>query len=52
MDHFQRLLIKRRSIRKYRDELLTSDETRKIIEAALLSPTSKNRHSWEFIAVE
>lgn len=52
MDHFQRLLLKRRSIRKYRDELLTSDETRKIIEAALLSPTSKNRHSWEFIAVE
>jgi len=52
MDHFQRLLIKRRSIRKYREEPLTSDETRKIIEAALLSPTSKNRHSWEFIAVE
>jgi len=52
MDHFQRLLIKRRSIRKYRDELLTPDETRKIFEAALLSPTSKNRHSWEFIAVE
>ncbi|MBF6627187.1 MAG: nitroreductase family protein [Proteiniphilum sp.] len=52
MDHFQKLLIKRRSIRKYKDELLTSDETRKIIEAALLSPTSKNKHAWEFIAVE
>jgi len=52
MDHFQKLLFKRRSIRKYKDELLTSDETRKIIEAALLSPTSKNKHAWEFIAVE
>ena len=52
MNDFQRLLIKRRSIRKYSEELLTSDETRKIIEAGLLSPTSKNRHSWEFVAVE
>ena len=52
MNHFQRLLIKRRSIGKYREELLTSDETRKIFEAGLLSPTSKNRHSWEFVAVE
>jgi Nitroreductase len=52
MDDFQRLLIERRSIRKFKEELLSSDETQKIIEAALLSPTSKNRHSWEFIAVE
>lgn len=52
MNHFQQLLIQRRSIRNYSEELLTADETQKIIEAALLSPTSKNRHSWEFIAVE
>lgn len=52
MDSFQKLLIKRRSIRKYSDELLSSDETRMILEAALLSPTSKNKHSWDFIAVE
>lgn len=52
MDSFQQLQIKRRSIRKYKPELLTSEETKMIIEAALLSPTSKNRHSWEFIAVE
>lgn len=52
MDQFQQLLIKRRSIRKYKDELLTSEETRKILEAALLSPTSKNKHAWDFIAVE
>lgn len=52
MSGFQQLLIKRRSIRKYRGELLTAEETRMIIEAGLLSPTSKNRHSWEFIAIE
>lgn len=52
MSEFQNLLIQRRSIRKYCATLLSPDEIRKIVEAALLSPTSKNRHSWEFIAVE
>ncbi len=52
MFDFQSLLVRRRSIRKFTEELLSPDEIRKIIEAALLSPTSKNRHSWEFIAVE
>jgi|SRR5690554_514836 len=52
MNSFQHLQVRRRSIRKYSEEQLTPDETKKIFEAALLSPTSKNRHSWEFIAVE
>lgn len=52
MNSFQQLQVRRRSIRKYSEELLSPDETKKILEAALLSPTSKNRHSWEFIAVE
>ena len=51
-ENFQQLQIKRRSIRKYTPELLSSDETKLILEAALLSPTSKNKHSWDFIAVE
>ncbi len=52
MNSFQELQIVRRSIRKFTEELLASDETKMIIESALLSPTSKNKHSWEFIAVE
>ena len=52
MNNFQQLLLQRRSIRKFKEELLTADETRLILEAGLLSPTSKNLHSWEFIAVE
>ena len=52
MESFQQLLIKRRSIRKYTDEKLSPDDVKMILEAALLSPTSKNKHSWEFIAVE
>lgn len=52
MDSFQQLLLRRRSIRKFTDQLLTPDQTKVILEAALLSPTSKNSHSWEFIAIE
>ena len=49
---FHQLLIQRRSTRKFTEETLTPEETRLILEAALLSPTSKNSHSWEFVAVE
>ncbi len=52
MSNFQNLLIKRRSIRKYKDDLLLPDETEQILKAALLSPTSKNSHSWQFVVVE
>lgn len=52
MSYFTDLLIKRRSVRKFTDEPLTPEETQLILQAALLSPTSKNRHSWEFVVVE
>lgn len=52
MSNFQDLLIQRRSIRRYKDELLQPEETEKILMAALLSPTSKNSHSWQFVVVE
>lgn len=52
MDPFQQLLLRRRSTRRYTGELLTPDQTRALLESALLSPTSKNSRSWEFIAVE
>ena len=52
MSNFQELLIKRRSIRRFKEELLLPEETEQILKAALLSPTSKNSHSWQFIAVE
>jgi nitroreductase len=52
MDNFRNLLINRRSIRKFKNELLLPEEMQTILEAALLSPTSKNKCSWSFIAVE
>ena len=52
MSNFLNLLLQRRSFRKYKDDLLQPEETEKILKAALLSPTSKNSHSWQFVAVE
>jgi nitroreductase len=52
MSTFQDLLLKRRSIRRFKDDLLKPEETEQILKAALLSPTSKNSHSWQFIVVE
>lgn len=52
MEDFNTLLVNRRSYRKYSDEPLSGDEVQLILEAALLSPTSKNSHSWEFVVVE
>ena len=52
MSKFQDLLIQRRSIRRFNNELLQPEETEMILKAALLSPTSKNSHSWQFVVVE
>lgn len=52
MSNFNKLLIQRRSIRKFDENLLESEETEQILQAALLSPTSKNSRSWQFVVVE
>ena len=46
------LLKKRRSIRKYKEDKLTSAEIDQLIKAVLLSPSSRNRRPWEFICVD
>lgn len=52
MEEFNTLLSKRRSYRKYTGEALGGDEVQLILEAALLSPSSKGKRSWEFVVVE
>lgn len=52
MSNFLNLLVQRRSFRKYKDDLLLPEETEMILKAALLSPTSKSSHSWQFVVVE
>ncbi|MDR0506418.1 MAG: nitroreductase family protein [Dysgonamonadaceae bacterium] len=52
MNSFAELIFNRRSARKYTDEPLTPLEVEQIMKAALLSPTSKNSRSWQFVLVE
>jgi nitroreductase len=52
MTRFGELLQKRRSIRKFTDELLSPEEVEQILRAGLMAPSSKNRNSWEFIVIE
>lgn len=46
------LIMKRRSIRKFKDEKLSKEEIKKLIKAGLLAPTSKNKKVVELIAVD
>ncbi len=46
------LLKARRSIRKFQERVVEKEKISKIIEAALLSPSSKNNNPWEFIIVD
>lgn len=45
------ILRTRRSIRKYEDKPLSKEQIDTLLKAALLSPSSKARRPWEFIAV-
>lgn len=46
------LFLKRRSTRKFTDEPVRKDELEKILESALLAPTSMNRKPCNFMVVE
>ena len=48
---FYDLLKSRRSIRKFRDREVEKEKTDLILKSALLSPSSRARRPWEFIAV-
>jgi nitroreductase len=52
MKDFESLIIARRSTRKFKEQQLLPEDVRKLLQSALLAPTSKNSKSWEFVAVE
>ena len=45
-------MLKRRSTRKFNNEKITKEELDKILQAALLAPTSMNRKPCNFLVVE
>lgn len=52
MENFHELLINRRSIRRYTSEQVDPEQVKMIIEAALMSPSSKSVRPWQFVVVE
>lgn len=49
--NFLNLVMKRRSIRKFKDEKLPDELIKKVIQAGLLAPTSKNNKSVKLIVI-
>ncbi len=52
MNNFADLVATRRSVRKYSEDKLTSEQVEQIMKSALMSPSSKHCNSWEFVLVE
>ncbi|MDR0961532.1 MAG: nitroreductase family protein [Mediterranea sp.] len=52
MENLSELLKQRRSMRKFTDEELTQEQVVALLKAALMAPTSKGQHSWEFMVVD
>ena len=48
---FDDVLLKRRSVRKFKDEEVTKDQLNQILQAGLLAPTSRNRKPCNFLIV-
>lgn len=51
MDVFE-AISKRRSIRKYKNELVDDEKLENILECARIAPSAANRQEWKFIVVK
>jgi len=52
MNSFAELVATRRSVRKFSEEKLTSEQVEQIMKTALMAPSSKRSTSWQFVLVE
>lgn len=52
MESFSELIKIRRSMRKFTAEELSQDEVVALLRAALMAPSSKGSHAWEFVVVD
>ncbi len=52
MDNMSQLLAVRRSHRKFTPEKITPEQVRTLLRAALMAPSSKGMHSYEFVVVQ
>jgi nitroreductase len=52
MESFAELMRLRRSMRKFTDERLSSEDVATLLKSALMSPSSKGKHAWHFVVVD
>lgn len=52
MEDFKTLVQRRRSHRRFTDELVAAEDLQLILRAALMSPTSMGRRNWHFAIVD
>lgn len=52
MEKFSQLVQKRRSMRKFTDEKVSREDLNMLLRAALMAPSSKGLHPWQFVVVE
>ncbi|MBP2691827.1 MAG: nitroreductase family protein [Muribaculaceae bacterium] len=52
MENLHQLMLQRHSIRRYKDQPVSADDVKTILEAALLAPSSKSARPWQFVVVE
>lgn len=45
------IIYRRRSVRKFKDECVSDDVVRKVIDAATHAPSGKNMQNWHFVVV-
>ena len=51
MESLHELLLRRHSIRRYKDQEISAEDVKTILEAALLAPSSKSVLPWQFVLV-
>ena len=47
-----KIIQKRRSVRKYKGDVIPEDVLQRVLEAARLAPSGKNYQPWKFIIVQ
>ena len=52
MESFAELIKKRRSIRKFTNQLLSPEQVESLLKAVLMAPSSKRSNAWQFVLVE
>lgn len=52
MESFAELIKRRRSIRKFTNQLLSPEQVESLLKAALMAPSSKRSNAWQFVIVE